>query len=241
MAWVTPSSRSTGDLITAAIWNQDVVANPIATAPITKGDLVAGDDSAPAQLTVGSDGERLEADSGEATGLKWVGGPLIDSQVLSGAVATITFANIPGTYRSLELHIYARSSASATNDGVDLTFNNDTGNNYDRISATIREADSFVASETFAAASLFIGSICGDTSPADAFDLIIVTIPNYAGAVGEKVLRTKASNKRAESSTDLFIQHGIGYWRSTAPITEIDLVLAAGNFKIGSSFSLYGW
>lgn len=33
MAWSTPSTRSTGDLITAAIWNQDVVANPIALLP----------------------------------------------------------------------------------------------------------------------------------------------------------------------------------------------------------------
>ena len=33
MAWVTPSSRSTGDLMTAAIWNQDVVANSIALTP----------------------------------------------------------------------------------------------------------------------------------------------------------------------------------------------------------------
>jgi hypothetical protein len=32
MAWVTPTNRSTGDLMTAAIWNQDVVANPIALA-----------------------------------------------------------------------------------------------------------------------------------------------------------------------------------------------------------------
>lgn len=28
MAWVNPSTRSQGNLITAAIWNQDVVANP---------------------------------------------------------------------------------------------------------------------------------------------------------------------------------------------------------------------
>lgn len=28
MAWVTPSTRATGDLITSAIWNADVVANP---------------------------------------------------------------------------------------------------------------------------------------------------------------------------------------------------------------------
>lgn len=29
MSWVSPSTRTTGTLITAAIWNQDVVANPI--------------------------------------------------------------------------------------------------------------------------------------------------------------------------------------------------------------------
>jgi hypothetical protein len=33
MAWTTPTTRSTGDLITAAIWNQDVVGNPIALTP----------------------------------------------------------------------------------------------------------------------------------------------------------------------------------------------------------------
>ena len=33
MAWVTPTTRSTGDLITAAIWNQDVVNNPISLTP----------------------------------------------------------------------------------------------------------------------------------------------------------------------------------------------------------------
>lgn len=30
MAYVAPSTRTTGTLITAAIWNQDVVDNPIA-------------------------------------------------------------------------------------------------------------------------------------------------------------------------------------------------------------------
>lgn len=30
MAWVTPVNRATGDIITAAIWNQDIVSNLIA-------------------------------------------------------------------------------------------------------------------------------------------------------------------------------------------------------------------
>jgi len=33
MSWQTPSTRSTGDLITAAIWNQDVKDNAIALTP----------------------------------------------------------------------------------------------------------------------------------------------------------------------------------------------------------------
>ena len=33
MAYVAPSTRTTGTLITASIWNQDVVANPIALSP----------------------------------------------------------------------------------------------------------------------------------------------------------------------------------------------------------------
>ena len=32
MAWSSPSTRSTSDLITAAIWNQDIVNNPLALA-----------------------------------------------------------------------------------------------------------------------------------------------------------------------------------------------------------------
>lgn len=34
MPYVTPTTRSTGDLITAAIWNQDVVDNQTATFPL---------------------------------------------------------------------------------------------------------------------------------------------------------------------------------------------------------------
>lgn len=38
MAWVAPSSRTTGTLITASIWNQDIVDNPtLLKSPITDG------------------------------------------------------------------------------------------------------------------------------------------------------------------------------------------------------------
>ena len=242
MAWSTPITKSTGDLVSAADWNTNTSDNMLASTPITKGSIIVGNATAPAELTVGSNGQRLEADSAEATGLKWVGGPLlVESQTLSGAVATITFTSIPGIYNSLELHVYTRSDASAASDEVILNFNNDTGNNYDCVRISGREADSLTVFEQVGTAYMTIGTICGNTSPADAFDLVILKVPNYAGAVGEKVLSSESSNKTAESTTNLYTRHGHGWWRSTAAITEIDLALSsAGDFMIGSSFSLYG-
>jgi len=42
MAWITPTSRSTGDLITSAIWNQDVVSNSIALLPTGPTFIIEG-------------------------------------------------------------------------------------------------------------------------------------------------------------------------------------------------------
>lgn len=53
MAWSTPTSRSTGDLITSAIWNQDVVANPIALTPTGFNFII---DGGGAVISVGAKG-----------------------------------------------------------------------------------------------------------------------------------------------------------------------------------------
>jgi hypothetical protein len=75
MAYVSPSSKPTGTLITAATWNQDIVANEQASAPdvfAAKGDLFVGTaEDTGAKLTVGTNGDVLMVDSGETTGLKW--------------------------------------------------------------------------------------------------------------------------------------------------------------------------
>ena len=47
MSFVTPTTVTTGDLITAARWNQDVVANVIALLPAGTGFLVGGGGAVP--------------------------------------------------------------------------------------------------------------------------------------------------------------------------------------------------
>ena len=56
MAWVTPTTRATGTFITAAIYNQDAVDNPIAvrTGALALTNQVAGNfilATSPTQLT----------------------------------------------------------------------------------------------------------------------------------------------------------------------------------------------
>jgi hypothetical protein len=76
MAYVSPSDKTTGDLISAAMWNQDIVANEKASAPdvfTAKGDLFVGTAAdAGAVLPAGTNGKILTTDSSEATGLKWI-------------------------------------------------------------------------------------------------------------------------------------------------------------------------
>lgn len=58
MAWVTPVVRATGDIITAAIWNQDVVGNPnyLYKLLVSPPMIIARRSS---QMTLGSDNPNI--------------------------------------------------------------------------------------------------------------------------------------------------------------------------------------
>jgi hypothetical protein len=61
-----------------------------------------------------------------------------------------------------------------------------------------------------------------------------ITIPNYAGTVFDKSLI-------AFTQGDQTAVMSVGGWSSTAAITQIQFLLgSAGNFVVGSTFSLYG-
>ncbi len=78
---------------------------PSGDAPLTtKGDLLTFD-TADARLGVGTDGQRLEADSSEATGLKWTSKIISDTTLGSAAqvIENTSLGNI--TEFDFELHI----------------------------------------------------------------------------------------------------------------------------------------
>jgi hypothetical protein len=88
MAYNTPPTKNTGDVFTAAEFNSYIRDNFAAGVPdifTTKGDLAAATGpNAATRLAVGSNGQRLAADSAQATGVKWADDFYIISMIMSG-------------------------------------------------------------------------------------------------------------------------------------------------------------
>lgn len=119
------------------------------TIVTAKGDLIAAVANAnPARLGVGSDGTVLTADSTQATGIKWAaaGGSLTLSTIASGSLTSGTTLNITGlTQDYLFLRISDVNCGTAGD--VRLTFNSNTGTNYDYLRLRTTVAGAFQTEE----------------------------------------------------------------------------------------------
>ena len=244
MAWVTPSSRSTGDLITAAIWNADVVDNAIETAPgkaANAGDVFhATAANAIAALSVGVAGEVLAVNAG-ATAPEWVGGVLlIEEDVLSGG-AIFDFSSIPAIFRHLRVVGFLRSDRANATDGLEMLINNDTGSNYDYMtSMTWHDAQHETDEAYGSAVGILAGLMVGDSAPADVYSHIDLIIPHYAGG-DEKTVSGKVNVKFQESAGGVRVTTFNVFWRDTTAINRISFSPATGtNFVAGSMMSVYG-
>lgn len=120
-------------------------ASSSAVAPAAKGDLVVGNATNDSGvLAVGSTDQVLTVDSSTATGLKWAapaGGSLTLTSIASGSLTSGTTLNITGlTQDYLFLRISGINCGSAGD--VRLTFNGNTGANYDylRLRTTVSGA-----------------------------------------------------------------------------------------------------
>lgn len=91
---------------------------------------------------------------------------------------TVTFSNIPQTYEALQLNIYARTTAAATEDKLDISLNGDVViANYDR---QYLQGAGAVVSAGRSGGALGQVKCTGDTAGANEFGAGIATIYRYA-------------------------------------------------------------
>ena len=168
---------------------------------------------------------------------------LIESQTLTIAAASVTFATIPGIYRSLVLKVQARSSRAAEADTVFLRFNGDAGNNYDWASKFSQGGAGLFETPSRAQAQMYIAQIEGANSRANNFTAATIWLDGYAQADREKWAYAPTSGRfgNVSANNDLFIIDYRARWRNTNAITTILIDQVIGpNFVAGSIFTLYG-
>lgn len=150
----------------------------------------------------------------------------IANVTVSSATPSVTFSNIPNTYR--DLIIVTNTLSSTGSPSLGFRFNSDSGTNYQRVfmyadgSAT---PVSGVATENV----LYIANTYTSTPSA-----IVAHIIDY-----------RATNKypmilSSWGANPGLVVKQIGRWINTNPITSIQIMQDAANITVGSVISLYG-
>jgi hypothetical protein len=154
---------------------------------------------------------------------------LISKVVLSTAQPSVTFSSIPQNYTNLIIEMTFSGDSSTAGD-VAMLFNGDTGTNYNF--TNIYPSGSTTSATTLSGANHIQVNYHAVANGTASYSRI--HIPLYSGTTFQKVAEI---NYNQEGTAGLHVN---GYWNNTAAITSITLSQPAGNFVVGSTFSLYG-
>lgn len=162
---------------------------------------------------------------------------LISSLTPSGT-GVATFTAITSAYTDLVLVVRGRSTAAATGVGTTITFNSDTGANYDSTGDQINNVDQVIGGAN--ASGLTLHGLPAANAPAGASGYDEYTIYLYSGSTFFKTVFSMSGQTQGSGQVNIYSQKGYGQWRNTASVTRIDATLTSGNFVAGSTVSLYG-
>lgn len=199
-----------------------------------------GDSSHVARVTVNAEGIVTGAASVGISGVAGSGLTQLFDTTLGGAAASIdTGANgVAGGHQHLVVIIVCRSSGATNIVDCFMTFNNDSGANYDW--AWVRNVGGTVgAVDSHAQTSADVGQMPAATVTANYPSVITVNIPAYAQTTFYKGLTAQGSPAMDATASDriLFMS---GTWRNTAAITRIAIAPSLGNLLAGSRLTIYG-
>lgn len=164
-------------------------------------------------------------------------------QIATATAASVSFANIPQTYRHLML--LARARHDSTQLGITslaLQFNGNTATSY-AYQALVAAGASVSAFQGLGSTSIPVGGTLGGGTPSGRYAANDFMILDYASTAAQKTARgfvagIEGDGTTAGSTAKAFVVGG--NWNSTAPITSISMISGIGAFAAGSRFSLFG-
>ncbi len=165
-------------------------------------------------------------------------GKIAEITVPAGGQATIDFTAIPQTYKHLVVTLTARTDGAYADTDIYLTFNGDTGANYDDQYLYSTGTTSGNTS-ALAAAHMRAGLTAGANAPAGVYAETTIEVLNYANSTPRKNVSVRTFDHGSDTGAGYMIEEA-GQWRNTAAVTRLTLTPAAGNFVAGTVATLFG-
>jgi len=147
---------------------------------------------------------------------------VISRQVTSGSAVSVTFSSIPQIFEDLRVVIMGRSAIGTQEGSVYVTFNGDTGSNYD-YTRTAMYQSSVTGGSGFSQTSMNVAGVCGSSAPAGASSLVNIYIPSYMRTTFHKTVITDSGEKKFSTAQSFAYVRwaGTSTWHSTNAITSI--------------------
>jgi len=167
--------------------------------------------------------------------------PIASVLVGSGGISTVTFIDIPQTYRHLQLRAFGIASYPTSGGGGQLfvNFNGDTGASYTRHDLTGNGTT--IASNGFATGTYNYVSLqrfLYTSSASNSYGASVLDILDYTNTTKNKTTKLLGGFDN-NGSGEIYFSSAL--WVNKAAITKIDITPIAGNLiKQYSRFSLYG-
>ena len=166
--------------------------------------------------------------------------PIATYTVTGSDTSSVSFTSIPSTYTDLVLITNLQASVSVNSDR--MRFNNDSSTNYDFVTVYGNNGNNYV--KTAVASSQTNSVLCYNIVPTE-HDISFVGVLNIFNYANTNVFKThifKCGNGRTNGDTSEYTgaEMGHGIWKSTSAINRIDLIRYGGNYKVDSTFTLYG-
>lgn len=169
---------------------------------------------------------------------------LMDYTVTGSPVAsidtnTVLGGNIPQTYKHLMIEISAFGTTAATRTSHGMVFNNDSGANYYAVQLTANNS-AVSADKNLGVTNADLGTLTAAAGTAGVFTPCTVKIPDYTAAA-KKAGYTAFGYAEADNTAAAmaFSARG-GQYIVAGAITRIKFAAAAGNYDIGSRFTILG-
>ena len=161
---------------------------------------------------------------------------IASTTVGAGGAANVSFTSISSTYTHLQLRYIVRSTQAATETGINVRLNSDTGSNY-AWHYLFGDGASVAASAGATQTSLNFVNVAGANATASSFAVGVLDILDYANTSKYKTLRLLQGWDGNGSGR---VNLSSGLWRSTSANNAIEFYPSSGNWAQYSSFALYG-